>query len=158
MRVQTLTAVLIPVGKIRKLPSAAIPQHIKRTIAEQAVEIIPVRPFVAGKILAFFMWIIRILFCHLSFLLLALKKRIPRREHASKRISQNSHLMEACFRFRQKHHFLPACLTYPDKRLHSDRLAGIFTQFRVPFRWIEENIFSIVFRFFIIAQGWFRCT
>ena len=31
------------------------PQHIKRTIAEQAVEIIPVRPFVAGKILAFFM-------------------------------------------------------------------------------------------------------
>ena len=40
-----------------------------------------------------------------------------------------------CFRFRQKQRLSPMYLTYPPwRRLHSDRLAELFTQFHVLLR------------------------
>ena len=45
-------AVLEAVLQIAELPAAALPQRVERTIAEKTVEALPVRPRVAGEMLA----------------------------------------------------------------------------------------------------------
>ena len=48
--IDAAAAILAAVFQIGELPAAAIPQHIERTEAEQAVEVVRVCPLVAGEV------------------------------------------------------------------------------------------------------------
>lgn len=48
--IDAAAAILAAVFQIGELPAAAIPQHIERTKAEQAVEVVRVCPLVAGEV------------------------------------------------------------------------------------------------------------
>ncbi len=53
--IQTAAAVLIAVVQITEDASASLPQGVKRTVAEQTVEIVWIGRGVTGEIFAFFM-------------------------------------------------------------------------------------------------------
>ena len=48
--IDAAAAILAAVFQIGELPAAAVPQHIERTKAEQAIEVVRVSPLVAGEV------------------------------------------------------------------------------------------------------------